>query len=111
MADIASRVTRVEFLLGNRTDIDDRIIEWLGDAYLDLGMSVPFDELEDSADDAFVADQVDYDYPETARAVKALTGFVNGSPYPLYKRDIRVVERFPTNTGVTGVPAIWAPFN
>lgn len=112
MATIDDRVTRVQFLLGNRTDIDERIIEWLGDAYLDLGMSVPFDELEDTADDVFIVGTTEYTYPETARAVKALTGFVNNNPYPLYKRDIRVIERFPSSTAsVKGVPAIWAPFN
>lgn len=109
MATITDRVPRIQFLLGNRTDIDDQIIQWAGDAYLELGSSIPFDELEETEEDQFVVDQSDYEYPDNARAVKALTAFINDAPYPLMKKDIRVVSRYMTST--PGVPAIWAPYN
>jgi|SRR5919108_1253570 hypothetical protein len=109
MATIDDRVERVRFLLGNRTDIDSKIIAWLGDAYLELGMSVPFEELEETENDNFIVGTGAYDYPDDARAIKALTGFVNSAPYPIQKRDIRVISRYMTTT--EGVPAIWAPYS
>jgi hypothetical protein len=109
VATIDDRVDKIQFLLGNRTDIDDRIIQWGVDAYRELGASVPFKELEDTLEDTFVVDQDVYDYPDDARAILSLVGFrSSGAPYPIRKKDIRVIERFQTIT--SGRPAIWAPF-
>lgn len=108
MALISERLDRVRFLLGNRTDIDDRIVEWYVDAFRELGMSIPFFDLESTFDDQFVANQAEYDYPEGARSVKALTMFQNNAAYNIVKKDIRLIERIPES--YVGIPVIWAPY-
>src|SRR6266446_6181951 len=111
MTTIADRLDRIRFLLGNRTDIDSRIVGWGADAYLELGSSVPFVELENTVDDVFIPSPptVVYAYPAGARSVKSLVGFVSaGSPYPIHRRDIRVIEKYQTVT--PGRVTIWAPF-
>lgn len=109
MALISDRVTNVRLKLGNRSDLDLRIKNWLADAYIDLGSNLPFEELEDTITDALVPNIDSYVYAAQVRAVKALTLILpNGDTRPLHKKHIINIRRYST-TG-SGDPAIWAPF-
>lgn len=105
--------------LGNRADLNSgasptRVQQWIKDAYIDLCMSVSFEELQFSLNDIFQPGVDVYNYPVDARAIVTLSlnpsvqGNVNTSQ-PIKRRDIKVVRRY-SNTS-QGVPAIYAPFN
>lgn len=110
MALISDRVTRVVNMLGNRSDLTTRAYAWIWDAYLELGMSYDFEELEDTWPDGLVANVDIYDYPPNARAVKALTRVEvsTGESVPLKKKSIKNIRRY--NKTQKGPPAIWAPY-
>jgi len=118
MSTIADRTTRVMLMLGNRSDLvtsptpaaGDRIVGWVQDAYTEIAMGYPFEELEDSIPDQFVTSIDTYNYPTAVRAVKTLTGVKSdGTTWPIWKRDIRVIDRYSSTTNV-GPPSIYAPF-
>ncbi len=110
MATIADREPRVTFSLGNRTDLQSRIFGWLKDTYTEFAMAYPFEELEDTIEDQLVASIGEYDYPEEARAIKAVTVvFSDGSTRRLRRKHIRNIERYSTNSDSR--PAIYAPFS
>lgn len=96
---------KVKFNLGNRSNIDDRIRNWLVDAYREIAMGYPLETLELSVVSSTVQDIDAYDYPDDARAIKALTITNNNSPVPLIPKNIQVIRRYQVTT--TGVPAIW----
>lgn len=107
MPIIGDSVTTVQLNLGNRQDLAARISQWLAYAYIDLGMSYPFEELEDSIDDAFSINVGTYPYPEGVRAIKTLSMNVfNNAPQPIKRRDIKIIRRYNT-TSQTGPPSIY----
>lgn len=107
MSIIGDSVTTVQLNLGNRQDLAARISQWLAYAYIDLGMSYPFEELEDSIDDTFVAGQGTYPYPPGVRAIKTLSMVVfQNAPQPIKRRDIKIVRRYNTSNQ-TGPPSIY----
>jgi len=68
MAVLGDFVGRVQLMMGNRHEITDRVFGWLQDAYLELGMSYPFEELEDVYEYFTEAGVAAIDYPVTALA-------------------------------------------
>lgn len=108
MATFDDQLPQLRFELGGRTDIDDRILGWQKEAYREIGMAYPFEELEESTQDITVPNVDAYDYPPTARAIKALTIVDGDSPYEVKKKNIIVVRRYQVNK--PGRPAIWAPY-
>lgn len=108
---IGGLVAGVTFALGNRTDLATQCSGWLLDSYRELGNTVPLETLEVEEADVMVPGQTDYPYPATARALKDLYIVVGNStqPVPLVKKDIRYIDRYPTN--FQGVPSVWSPFN
>ena len=112
MATIADRVPIVQSLLGGRTDKSSLISQWLANGYRDLAHSIPFETLEDTQNSSCVASIDTYQYPPSARAIKAITlgvPAVNAASYrPLYKRNAAIIDRY--SPVPTGVPAIWCPF-
>lgn len=114
MAILNDFVSEVTLNLGNRTDIAPRVSIWLRDAYIDLTMTVPFEELQFTFDDIFQPTIDIYDYPTDARAIVTLSlspSMANPSTsQPIKRRNIQVVRRYSTSMN-PGVPAIYAPFN
>lgn len=112
MSTIGDRVANVVELLGGRTDKATQISQWLASGYRDIGSTIPFETLEATANVLCVSGIDSYDYPEDARGIKSLTmGIPASSPTsfpPLRKRNMAILDRYTT---VTGVPSIWAPFN
>lgn len=107
MAIIGDSVTTVQLNLGNRADLASRISYWLAKAYIDLGMSYPFEELEASIDDNFLPSIDVYDYPDGARAIKTLSMQVApNSVQPVKRRDIKVIRRYTTQQ-IQGPPSIY----
>lgn len=105
---LGSFVAQVRPKLGNRTDIDDRITQWLMEAYREISMGYDLETLEATVQNTMVSGIDTYAYPVGARAIKSLM-FMNGvSPVIPTLKDIRVVRRYQINT--FGVPAIWGPF-
>jgi hypothetical protein len=107
MAILGDSVATVQLNLGNRSDLASRISYWLAKAYLDLGMSYPFEELEDSINDTFQPTIDVYDYPATARAIKTISMSVApNSQQPVKRKDIKVIRRY-TTTNQQGPPTIY----
>lgn len=111
MSTIGDFVPEVQLNLGNRSDLASRISFWLGRGYMDLGMSYPFEELEDTIDDMFVPNIDIYDYPGNVRAIKtiSMTPFAN-MQQPVKRKDIKIVRRYNT-TSQTGPPSIYASYH
>jgi hypothetical protein len=111
MATIGDSVATVRLNLGNRSDLDVRISNWLAHGYQDLGMSYPFEELEQTIDDTFLPNIDIYNYPDGVRAIKtiSMTPFAN-QQQPVKRKDIKIVRRYNT-TSQTGPPSIYGPFN
>lgn len=105
MAIISDSVATVQLMLGNRSDLAARISQWLAYAYIDLGMSFPFEELESSIDDQFVPTIDVYDYPASVRAIKTLSMTVNQVAQPIKRREIKIVRRYSSTNA--GPPAIY----
>lgn len=104
---IGDWVSTVQLNLGNRQDLAARISQWLAYAYIDLGMSYPFEELESSIDDSFLPNIGTYNYPIGVRAIKTLSMVVfNNAPQPIKRRDIKIVRRYNTSNQ-TGPPSIY----
>lgn len=118
---IDERVERVKMMLGNRPDLELRIIDWLSDSYVELGMAYKFAELEDTYLMPTVDGTAIYDYPVTAaangsrlegyetRAIKGLTVMdSNGARRPVHPKNIRIIDRYPTTS--EGSPSIYASY-
>jgi hypothetical protein len=121
MSTILDRVDRVRAMLGNRRDLDTRIVSWLRDSYIELGMNYPFEDLEDSALIDVVPGTDKYSYPTTSvlngsdtigfstRAIKSVTLVLsNGSTIPLRKRNIKFLDRYSSSVGR---PSIYASYH
>src|SRR5437762_1570899 len=121
MSTILDRVERVRSMLGNRRDLDARIVSWLRDSYIELGMGYPFEELEDSALVDVTPGVDKYEYPTTSvlngsdtvgfttRAIKSVTLMLgNGSTIPLRRRNIKFLDRY---SSTPGRPSIYAPYH
>src|SRR5262252_7878356 len=109
---IADRVPIVRGLLGGREDKDQEIANWIGNSYLSLGSSLPFETLEDSATPVTVSGTDNYPYPPTARAIKSIViGIPAANPMtfpPLIKKNMALLDRY----GLTpGTPSLWAPWS
>lgn len=118
---IDERVERVKMMLGNRHDLELRIIGWLRDAYIELGMAYKFSELEDTYNMPTVIGTDTYDYPVTdpafgsrltsyeTRAIKNLTiKDSTGFPRPLYPKAIRTIDRYQTIT--RAAPSVYSSY-
>lgn len=105
---LGSFITQVRPKLGNRTDIDDRITQWLMEAYREISMGYDLETLEATVVNSTVYNIDTYSYPTGARAIKSLMLLNGNSPVTPTKKDIRVVRRY--QVGILGVPSIWAPF-
>lgn len=120
MATIADRVARVTAMLGGRTDIASRVENWIRDAYVDLGASYDFEELEQTHNTDVTSGNNEYAYPTLflnnnteqweVRAIKTLTlrGNGNNRVVPLTRRHITWLDRFPPQNGD---PAIYCPYH
>ena len=93
---ISNREAGVKEKLGKRTDIDARIITWLRDAYLELGMAYPFDELLSSATTSTVAGTDEYNYPTGVRAIRRLSIIDNNQSILLDRKSIGYIDDFST---------------
>lgn len=106
-------IPQVRPKLGGRTDIDDRISQWLLEAYRELTMGYDFETMEKSTQDLTVPGTDIYAYPTDARALKAITlvdaTVASASPIQPKKKNIQVVRRY--QVGIQGAPAVWAPFS
>lgn len=105
---LGSFVDAVRFNLGNRTDLNDRISNWLKLAYREIAMGYPLETLEETVTNYTVSGIDTYNYPDDARGLKALTLMNGVQTISLVKKNIQVVRRYQIDT--TGVPSIWAPF-
>ena len=109
MPTLGSFVAQVRPKLGNRTDIDDRISQWLLESYREIYSNYDLETLEETDESmSTVAGTDGYDYPDTARAIKSIILLQGVQPIYPKKKDIRVVRKYQVTT--QGVPAIWAPF-
>jgi hypothetical protein len=95
----------VQLLLGNRVDLAARISQWLAFAYIDLGMSYPFEELEASLPDSFVSTIDTYAYPSNVRAIKTISMTIGQGQQPVKRRDIKIVRRYAS--AIPGPPSIY----
>lgn len=106
---IGDHVPIVASLLGGRTDINDKVSNWIAYAYRDLTSSIPFEELELTDTPIAIANIPTVDYPTDARAIKSLTINIASNTFaPLYKRNMAIIDRYTT---APGTPSVWAPFN
>lgn len=103
---LGDSVTPVVLLLGNRQDLAARVSQWLAYSYIDLGMSYPFEELEQAVDDQFLTGQDIYPYPAQARAIKTISMILFGQQsQPVKRKDIKIIRRY--NSTIAGPPAIY----
>lgn len=107
MATLGTYVSKLAGKIGGRTDINDKITQWLMESYREIAMSYDLETLETSVEVTWVVGTAEYAYPDDARAIKAFTYLQGNSPVVVTKKDIRIVRRHPL---ATGAPAIWAPF-
>jgi len=120
--NIADRVSRVTLMLGNRSDLQTRVEQWIRDSYIDLGTSYEFEELEETVDITVDGNNSNNTYPypvyndgnnnRDTRAVKSLkllsgNNESNNLVIPLVKKTIGFLDQIPYSVGT---PAIWAPF-
>ena len=116
---ITNHVAAVRQKLGNRTDIDTRIENWLRDAYRELAYAYPFDELYDSKDTSTIGPVGStvtsrYDYPTSigvnnaeVRGLRSLA-IIDSSNVSilLERRSIRYIDEY--STTVPSRPSIYA---
>lgn len=113
MVTINDRIANVTLMLGNRTDIQSRVIGWLGAAYLELGYAYPLETLEASETDTTTSGvgSGDIDFPPLARGVKDVTAVqTNGTTIPLDLKDIKWIRRLPVGVNFCGVPGVYATY-
>ncbi len=122
MSTLNDRIARVLYNLGNRADLSTRVLGWLQDSYIELGMAYEFAELEDKYNQTMVVGTGDYSYPTMAtangsrltgfavRAIKSLTAIhpTSGVRFPLTYRDAKYIDRYPELTTNYGTPSIYA---
>lgn len=86
-----------------------RILGWLRDAYVNLAMSIPFSELEETISFLTQQGQPVYDYPPTVRAIKALTLYrPDGTVITIETKDIKFIRKM--NSITPSAPSIWCDF-
>ena len=95
--------------LGNRTDIDASINQWLGDAYLELGNNYPFEELLTTEETSTVVGTGQYNYPDNVRAIRHLS-IIDSDDFktPLVRRNQRFLDRY--NTVHEGRPIVYSSY-
>lgn len=128
MSDIlANRRPYVAVALGNRADLSQlgtnaspsRIDNWIWQSYLNLGMTYPFEQLEDTLSGQWVAGMDYIAYPSQARAFNSIAFYQpNGTAIKIRWKDINYLRRYPVGPAslpVTdpiksvGPPSIVAP--
>ncbi len=112
---ISDRTALVKAKLGQRADIDTRINQWIRDAFIELAMSIPFEELLSSKDETTTTgatlgvDDI-YDYPDDCRAIKSIHMVrADGSSYEVRRKNTKYLDKY--NTSATGPPTIYAPWS
>jgi len=107
---ITDRAEGVKQKLGNRSDLAARIYLWLRDAYIELAMAYPFDELLSTVDVSTVGGTNEtgtYTYPTGVRAIRSLALIDTSSKQSttLERKNIRIIDNF--NTATLSKPAIY----
>jgi hypothetical protein len=101
-------------MLGGRTDLSARVIQWLADGYLELGWNYPFETLEDTIVDTTSAGVGSGEmlFPDPARGIMSITlRRPDGITIPLKFKDVPWINRYPTGPGFCSVPAVYATHN
>lgn len=114
---ISDRLASVQTKLGNRSDLDLRIYNWLRDAYIEMAYAYSFDELQDSEDQSSVDGTSKYNYPSSVgvnnaevRAIESLALIdTNGQSILLDRKSIRIIDEY--STEVESRPSIYATWN
>lgn len=129
MSDIlANRRPYVEVALGNRADLSQlgtngspsRIDQWIWQSYLNLGMTYPFEQSEDTVTGQWQTGMDFISYPPQARRITSIAFYQqNGTAIRVGWKDITYLRRYmastpsiPTIGGLkaVGPPSIVAPF-
>lgn len=114
MAKISDRSTRVQNMLGGRTETGfiSRVYNWLMDAYLEIGMGYDFSELESTSILTIPGTGL-IGYDPTWRAIKGKPTLLkpDQTVSPIDFKDISYIRRFPLTTGSSGPPRVVASFN
>lgn len=109
MSKISDRTTTIQLMLGNRSDLADRIPRWTANAYIELGSNIPFPDLEEGPDDITTAAGADsYAYPTNALGITSCTMTFQGAKRAIRKKNIEYIDLYPTSN--PGPPVVWAPF-
>lgn len=108
MSTIAERTETVRLMLGNRSDLEDRIPRWTAKAYVELASNVPFPELEESDPITTTSGADNYQYPTDAMGIISCTLSFQGAKRAIRKKNIEYIDLYPTTA--LGPPAIWAPY-
>lgn len=106
---ISDRAVTVQLMIGNRSDVPNRIPVWIANAYIEICSNIPFPDLEATDNLQTVIGTDAYNYPTNARGILATTLFFGTQPRPIVKKNIEYVDNYPSST--QGIPAVWAPFN
>lgn len=115
MAIINDRVGYVTSMLGERTDLATKAKTWLKDAYLELSMVYPFEELQDTQTSVVDLTKGEFlSYPTASGNVRGIVIIelwdTLGTTFKwvLKRSNIRKLANFPATP--TGPPSLYAPF-
>lgn len=107
MSDIlANRRPYVLAALGNRSDIGaqgafggpSRIDNWIWQSYLNLGMTYPFEQAEDTVSGQWVTGMDFISYPPQARRFDSIQFYQpNGTAIKISWKDIQYLRRYPAS--------------
>jgi len=100
---ITDRADGVKQKLGNRSDLTTRIYLWLRDAYIELAMAYPFDELLSTYDGVTIGGTSEtgtYTYPTGTRAIRSLAIIDTSTKQSttLARKNIREIDNYSTTT-------------
>jgi hypothetical protein len=129
MSDIlANRRPYVTVALGNRADLSQqsanggpsRIDQWIFQSYMNIGMSYPFHELEETVTGQWTVGMDFIAYPPGARRFDSIAFYQpNGTAIKISWKDIAYLRRYPASSATipitngllsVGPPSIVAPF-
>lgn len=114
---LADLVQTVAYKLGNRSDLSvpiaedgpSRIDQWLTKAYINLIMENRFPGTESTLTFNTVQGQAIYPYPDTVRAVEALTLYrSDGTVITVETKDIKYIRRM--NNTNQAAPSMWCEY-
>lgn len=117
MATINDRVSYVQSMLGERTDLATKIVTWLKDAYIELSMMYPFEELQDTQTttiDLTTGEFIAYPTPASTGGVRGVVIIelwdTLGTTFKwvLKRKSVRNLANYPPTP--TGPPTVYAPF-